>query len=93
MTISTVLIGTPGGVVTSKLVGGFTERIRVPPSPGTLQQIAQVTGGEYFTVRTSALPAFADVTRGSTPEEMRERMAADVKKWAAVIDKAGIEKQ
>jgi putative tricarboxylic transport membrane protein len=31
--------------------------------------------------------------RGSTPEEMRERMAADVKKWAAVIEKAGIEKQ
>jgi putative tricarboxylic transport membrane protein len=31
--------------------------------------------------------------RGSTPAEMRERMAADVKKWAAVIDKAGIEKQ
>src|SRR5262249_49914713 len=29
----------------------------------------------------------------STPEEMRERMAADVKKWAAVIEKAGIEKQ
>jgi tripartite-type tricarboxylate transporter receptor subunit TctC len=31
--------------------------------------------------------------RGSTPEEMRERMAADVQKWAAVIEKAGIPKQ
>jgi tripartite-type tricarboxylate transporter receptor subunit TctC len=31
--------------------------------------------------------------RGSTPEEMRERMAADVQKWAAVIEKVGIEKQ
>jgi len=31
--------------------------------------------------------------RGSTPDEMRDRMAADVKKWAAVIEKAGIEKQ
>jgi len=31
--------------------------------------------------------------RGSTPEEMRERLAADIRKWAAVIDKAGIEKQ
>ena len=31
--------------------------------------------------------------RGSTPEAMRDRMAADVKKWAAVIEKAGIEKQ
>src|SRR3989441_5600541 len=31
--------------------------------------------------------------RGSTPDEMRNRMAADIKKWAAVIEKAGIEKQ
>ena len=31
--------------------------------------------------------------RGSTPQEMRERMAADGQKWAAVIEKAGIEKQ
>ena len=31
--------------------------------------------------------------RGSTPQEMRDRMAADVPKWAAVIEKAGIPKQ
>jgi tripartite-type tricarboxylate transporter receptor subunit TctC len=31
--------------------------------------------------------------RGSTPDEMRNRMAVDIKKWAAVIEKAGIEKQ
>jgi tripartite-type tricarboxylate transporter receptor subunit TctC len=31
--------------------------------------------------------------RGSTPDEMRQRMASDVQKWAAVIEKAGIEKQ
>jgi tripartite-type tricarboxylate transporter receptor subunit TctC len=31
--------------------------------------------------------------RGSTPDEMRNRMAADIQKWAAVIEKAGIEKQ
>jgi tripartite-type tricarboxylate transporter receptor subunit TctC len=30
---------------------------------------------------------------GSTPEEMRARMVADIGKWAAVIDKAKIEKQ
>ena len=28
-----------------------------------------------------------------TPQDMRDRMAADVQKWAAVIDKAGIPKQ
>jgi putative tricarboxylic transport membrane protein len=31
--------------------------------------------------------------RGSKPDEMRDRMAADIQKWAAVIEKAGIEKQ
>jgi tripartite-type tricarboxylate transporter receptor subunit TctC len=31
--------------------------------------------------------------RGTTPEETRRRLEADIKKWAAVIDKAGIEKQ
>ena len=31
--------------------------------------------------------------RGSTPDEMRDRMVSDVQKWAAVIEKAGIEKQ
>jgi tripartite-type tricarboxylate transporter receptor subunit TctC len=30
---------------------------------------------------------------GSTPEQMRDRMAADIKKWAAVIEKGGMEKQ
>ena len=31
--------------------------------------------------------------RGSTPEEMRARMARDINRWAAVIEKAGIAKQ
>ena len=31
--------------------------------------------------------------RGTTPEEMRERMIADIAKWAAVIEKAGLERQ
>ena len=31
--------------------------------------------------------------QGSTPEAMRERMAFDIKRWAAVIAKAGIPKQ
>jgi Ca-activated chloride channel homolog len=51
--VSTVLVGTPNGVVTNKLVGGYEEQIRVPPSPGTLQQIAQLSGGQFFRARTS----------------------------------------
>ena len=31
--------------------------------------------------------------RGTTPEEMLARMKADIAKWAAVIEKAGIERQ
>ena len=31
--------------------------------------------------------------RGSTPEAMTERMKSDIAKWAAVIEKAGIQKQ
>jgi Ca-activated chloride channel homolog len=52
--VSTVLVGTASGIVTNKLVGGYAEQIRVPPSPGTLQQIAQVSGGQFFRARTSA---------------------------------------
>lgn len=51
--VSTVLVGTPGGIVTTKLVGGYNEQIRVPPSPGTLQQIARLSGGAFFRARTS----------------------------------------
>ena len=52
--VSTVLVGTPNGVVTAQLTGGYTEQIRVPPSPGTLQTIARTTGGQFFRARTSA---------------------------------------
>lgn len=52
--VSTVLVGTPNGVVTNKLVGGYNELIRVPPSPGTLQQIARASGGQFFRARTAA---------------------------------------
>jgi Ca-activated chloride channel homolog len=54
VTVSTVLVGTPKGIVTTQLVGGYQEQIRVPPSPGTLQAVAKATGGEFFRVRTSA---------------------------------------
>jgi len=30
---------------------------------------------------------------GTRPQEMRDRMWRDIAKWAAVIDKAAIEKQ
>jgi tripartite-type tricarboxylate transporter receptor subunit TctC len=39
------------------------------------------------------LQALGMVTRSSTPEQMSQRMRADMAKWRAVIEKAGIEKQ
>jgi len=54
VTVSTVLVGTPQGIVTTTLLGGYQEQIRVPPSPGTLQAVARTTGGEFFRARTSA---------------------------------------
>ncbi|TMM16077.1 MAG: VWA domain-containing protein [Actinobacteria bacterium] len=51
--VSTVLIGTAGGVVQEKLTGGYTAQVRVPPSPGTLQLLARSTGGEFFKVHSA----------------------------------------
>lgn len=45
--VSTVLVGTPDGVVLQPLKGGFTERIQVAAEPGTLQYLAQQSGGRY----------------------------------------------
>ena len=47
--IYTVLVGTPNGVVEETVTGGLRQIIRVPPSPDTLRQIAEASGGEFFT--------------------------------------------
>jgi Ca-activated chloride channel family protein len=46
--VSAIVVGTQGGVVTQKLTGGFQALVRVPASPRTLQQLAEATGGEFF---------------------------------------------
>ncbi len=51
--VSTVLVGTPDGIVTAKLIGGYTEQIRVPADPTTLRQIAQTSGGTFYRAPTS----------------------------------------
>ena len=43
-----VALGTEEGVVERPLTGGFTERVRVPPDPKTLERVARITGGEFF---------------------------------------------
>ena len=59
--VSAVVVGTPGGIINAKLVGGFTERVQVPPSPATLRQITRVTGGQFFEAAT--VPELAVIYR------------------------------
>jgi Ca-activated chloride channel family protein len=44
-----VVLGTPKGVVHAKLPGGYTIDIRVPPRGDVLRQVAQASGGRFFT--------------------------------------------
>ena len=45
--VSTILVGTPDGVVQQKLKSGFTERIQVPAQPQSLEAIARGSGGRF----------------------------------------------
>ncbi len=49
-----VLVGTPDGVITVTLPGGFQAELRVQPSPETLRTLTQVTGGRFFTAPSGA---------------------------------------
>ena len=46
--VSTVSVGTTGGVVLQPLKGGFTERIQVPAQPASLQSIATGSSGRFY---------------------------------------------
>lgn len=50
--VYTIVIGTRNGTVRHKLPTGQTEILRVPPSPQTLQRIAQTTGGQSYRAAT-----------------------------------------
>jgi Ca-activated chloride channel family protein len=52
--VYTVLVGTKDGVVQHALTGGYTETIKVPPSPATLQLVAHTTGAEFFRATTDS---------------------------------------
>jgi Ca-activated chloride channel family protein len=64
--VSTILIGSPDGVVQQKLKGGFTQRIQVPAQPQPLEALAQGSGGRF----TSG-PAAVDVA--GAYDELRSR--------------------
>jgi Ca-activated chloride channel family protein len=48
--VYTVALGTPNGMVTFTR-DGYSRTIPVPPDPGTLRRIAQLTGGRFYEAR------------------------------------------
>ena len=52
--VYTVVLGTQNGTVEQTLTGGFRQIVQVPPSPDTLRQVAQTTGGLFFTAKNDA---------------------------------------
>jgi Ca-activated chloride channel family protein len=46
--VFTALLGTQMGIVQVPLIGGFVERIQVPPDPVLLRRVAEQTGGRFF---------------------------------------------
>jgi Ca-activated chloride channel family protein len=77
--VFTILVGTPNGTVRHTLPGGYTEIIRVPPSPRTLQQIAETSGGQFFTARNDQrLREVYDQLRSRIGHKTESRELTDV---------------
>ncbi len=79
MPVYTILVGTPSGTVRHALPGGFSEIIRVPPSPQTLQLIARTSGGRFFTARNDKrLREVYDELRSRIGHKKESRELTDV---------------
>jgi Ca-activated chloride channel family protein len=52
--VFTALLGTENGVVQVRHVGGYIERIQVPPDPAALRRVAAQTGGSFFQAPSEA---------------------------------------
>ena len=71
--VFTAVLGTEAGVVQVRHIGGYVERIQVPPNPGALRRVATQTGGSFFPAPTSddLSPVYADLKSrlGSTRQD------------------------
>ncbi|HET8528780.1 MAG TPA: VWA domain-containing protein [Gaiellaceae bacterium] len=77
--VSTVLVGTPNGVVTVPLTGGYEERIRVPANVGALRTIARTSGGRFYRARTAtALQKVYEQLGTRVGHTTNDRQIADV---------------
>jgi Ca-activated chloride channel family protein len=52
--VHTISLGTPNGVIETPDAPGSGQMLPVPPDEPTLRQIAEVTGGRFFTAPTAA---------------------------------------
>jgi Ca-activated chloride channel family protein len=52
--VHTIALGTPNGTIESPEAPGSGQLLPVPPDEPTLRQIAEVTGGRFFTAPTAA---------------------------------------
>jgi Ca-activated chloride channel homolog len=61
--VFTAVLGTAAGVLTVPHIGGFVERIQVPPNPAALRNVAEQTGGSFFAAPTQddLKPVHADL--------------------------------
>ena len=61
--VFTAVLGTAAGVVQVPHIGGFVERIQVPPNPAAMRAIAAQTGGAFFAAptRDDLRPVYADL--------------------------------
>ena len=80
--VSTIVLGTPNGVVERTLTGGYRERIRVPPDPAALRQVARTSGGEFFQV-------VDDVRLRRVYEELGSRLGHETKRTEITVAFAG----
>jgi Ca-activated chloride channel family protein len=71
--VFTALLGTEAGVVQVPHIGGYVERIQVPPNPAALRRVAAQTGGTFFEAATEddLSPVVADLKSrlGSTRKD------------------------
>ena len=77
--IFAIALGTPAGEVDVRDSFGFMQRIRVPPDPATLREVARVSGGRFFAApdaaKLQAIYAHLGTRLSSKPQE-REITAA-----------------
>jgi Ca-activated chloride channel homolog len=71
--VTAIALGTPDGIVTQKLKGGFAERIQVPVQPAVLQGLAKNSGGRFVS-------GVAAVDTGTTFDELGSRVGHTHKK-------------